>query len=269
MVENDLFAGEKMSQTPLIIGHRGASANAPENTLAAFKMAIDAGADGIEFDVQLAKDGVPVVIHDATLARTGLRPENVAGLTAKQIARVDVGSWFNIKYPKRTNASFSRETVPTLAQVLELCRDFSGLIYIELKVNVPDFASLAKAVCDVIRSSPQLSQMIVKSFKLAAIPLVRHHLPEVQTAALFEPTIMNVLRRRKHILMIAQEFGAHQISLHHSLVTRKLVALATESQTSVTIWTADNPKWVERCQKLGIKALITNDPVSQIATLVG
>lgn len=225
-------------------------------------MAIDAGADGIEFDVQLAKDGVPVVIHDGDLKRTGLRPESVAELTSKQLGKIDVGSWFNAKLPKRANADYRRETVPTLAQVLELCRDFSGLIYIELKVNVPDYATLARAVCDVIRDSPQLSQMIVKSFKLAAIPVVRHNLPDVQTAALFEPSIMTILRRRKYIIAMAHEFGAHQMSLHHSLVTPKLVSLATAAHMPVTIWTADNPKWVKRCSKLGIKALITNDPAN-------
>ncbi len=162
-----------MKQMPLIIGHRGASAHAPENTLAAFRASLDGGADGIEFDVQLAKDGVPVVIHDATLRRTGLRPEGIAELTSKQLGKIDVGSWFNAKYPKRANVGFSRETVPTLAQVLELCRDFSGLIYIELKVNVPDYVPLATAVCDVIRDSHLLSQVIVKSFELGAYSNLR------------------------------------------------------------------------------------------------
>ncbi len=268
MVENDLSIGEEMSRTPLIIGHRGASAHAPENTLAAFQMAIDAGADGIEFDVQLAKDGVPVVIHDATLKRTGLRQESVAELTSKQLGKIDIGSWFNAEYPKRANADFSREAVPTLAQVLELCCNFGGLIYTELKVNVPDYASLATAVCDVIRDSPLLPQMIVKSFKLAAIPEVRHLLPEVQTAALFEPSIMTILRRRKYIIAMALEFGAHHISLHHSLVTRKFVSLANEAGMPVTIWTADNPRWVKRCRKLGIGALITNDPAKLIAARI-
>ena len=254
-----------MSAAPLIIGHRGASAHAPENTLVAFQMAIDALADGIEFDVQLAKDGVPVVIHDATLKRTGLRPESVAELTSKQLSKTDIGSWFNVKYPRHADAAFSRETVPTLAQVLELCRDFAGLIYIELKVNVPDYVSLAAAVCDVIRDSPQLPQMIVKSFKLGAIPEVRHRLPEVQTAALFEPTILDYLGRRKYMIALAREFGAHQISLHYSVVTRRLTALAAEAQMPVTIWTADNPTWVRRCQKLGIRALIANDPAKLLA----
>ncbi|MEP6947132.1 MAG: glycerophosphodiester phosphodiesterase family protein [Acidobacteriota bacterium] len=240
-----------MSIVPLIIGHRGASAHAPENTLAAFQMAIAAGADGIEFDVQLSRDGVPMVIHDATLERTGGRPEAVADLTADELASVDAGSWFGPK--------FRGERIPTLSEVLELCRGMRR-IYIELKVNVPDFAPLAAAVCDTIRSSPDLPQMIVKSFRLGAIPLVRQSLPEVQTAALFEPTILDYLRRRKFMLALAREFGAHQISIHHSLITRKLTRLADEVQMPVTVWTTDNPKWVRRAQARGIAALITNDP---------
>jgi len=256
---------KETNKNPLIIGHRGASTHAPENTLAAFQLALDVGADGVEFDVQLAKDGVPVVIHDTTLERTGSRAERVADLTSEQLGKIDIGSWFNKKFPKKARPEFANETVPTLTQVLDLLKDIKGLIYIELKCGNNDYEPLAKAVCDVIRDSHLLPQIIVKSFKLAAIPVVRFHLPRVQTAALFEPTILDFLRRRKHILAIAREFGAHQISLHHSLITRKLVSLATESQMPVTIWTADDPKWIKRCQKLGIGALITNDPANAIS----
>ncbi len=249
-----------MTRNPLIIGHRGASAFAPENTLAAFQLAIDGGADGIEFDVQLSKDGVPVVIHDATLERTGQRPEAVAGLTVKELGQTDVGTWFNRKHPKLARPEYSLEMVPTLARVLDLCGNFDGLIYIELKVNVPDYRSLAVAVCDIIRNSPRLPQMIIKSFRLGAIPVVRHHLPQVQTAALFEPSIMTILRRRRHMIAIAHEFGAQQISLHHTLASRKLSSLAAEAGMPITVWTADAPKWIARCRDRGIKALITNDP---------
>ena len=265
MVKNDLPAGKEMRRLPLIIAHRGASAHAPENTLGAFQMAIDAGADGVEFDVQLALNGVPVVIHDETLERTGLRIGSVSDFTSKELGRIDVGSWFNKKFRKRSRPEFAHETIPTLAQVLTLLKDFRGLIYIELKPHEADYRDLSKAVCDVIRDSPLLRQMIVKSFKLAAIPEIRHHLPEVQTAALFELTIMDFLRRRKHILAMAREFGARHISIHHSIVTRKLVSLATACHLPVTIWTTDNPKWVKRSEKLGIGALITNDPAKLLA----
>jgi glycerophosphoryl diester phosphodiesterase len=240
-----------MSAAPLIIGHRGASAHAPENTLAAFQMAIDAGADGVEFDVQLSRDGVPVVIHDATLQRTGGQTDAVADLTAAELSAVDVGSWFGPK--------FRGQHVPTLIEVLEFCRGLRR-IYIELKVNVADFSPLAAAVCDTIRPSPDLPQMIVKSFRLGAIPLVRQSLPEVQTAALFEPAIRDLIRRRRYMLALAREFGAHQISIHRSLITRKLARLASEAQMPITIWTADNPRWVKRATSLGIGAIITNDP---------
>ena len=250
---------------PLIVAHRGFSANAPENTITAFQMAIDVGADGVEFDVQLAKDGVPVVIHDTDLKRLAGRSENVADLTSKQLAKIDVGSWFNEKFPKKGKSEFAKATVPTLAQVLKLYEKTSGPIYIELKCNDSNYKPLATAVCAVIRDSPMLPRIIVKSFKLAAIPAIRHLLPEVQTAALFEPSIMTILRRRRYIIALAREFGAHQISLQHTLATPKLTALAAEAHLPVTIWTADDPKWIERCRKRKIGSLITNDPAKMLA----
>ena len=83
------------SNEPLILGHRGAPAVAPENTLAAFSQAIQDGADGIEFDLQLSSEGVAVVIHDDTLNRTGLISGSVSALPAAQLQQIDVGSWFS------------------------------------------------------------------------------------------------------------------------------------------------------------------------------
>ena len=261
MVKNDLFAREKMSTSPLIIAHRGASAYAPENTLAAIKMALDAGADGVEFDVQLASDGVPVVIHDPTLDRTTSSRGKISDFTSEELGKIDVGSWFNTKYSKRSNSDFAKETIPTLAQVLALLISFRGLIYIELKPNSTNLRDLAKAVCDAVRDSPLLPQTILKSFKLAAIPEIRCLLPEVQTAALFGLTAFDLLRRRENMIAIARELGTSQISVHHSLITRKMTALAADSRMPITVWTTDNPKWLQKCRKLGIGSLITNDPI--------
>src|SRR4029077_1336865 len=121
-----------VSPPPLILGHRGASALAPENTLAAFSRAISDGADGIEFDVRLSRDDVAVVIHDASLKRTGLIDRSVSELTAAELCEVDVGSWFaaRARNPKKT---FSAEKLPTLAQVFELFSGNSGLLYVEMK----------------------------------------------------------------------------------------------------------------------------------------
>lgn len=252
------------TERPLIIAHRGASAHAPENTLAAFQMAIDAGAEGVEFDVQLAKDGVPVVIHDDGLRRTANRIDRVAELTSEQLGQIDVGSWFNVSSQKRARPEFSRETVPTLESVLKLLSGYDGRIYVELKCDLATFTRLVRAVADIIRSSPLMPQMIVKSFCLAAIPEIRYLLPDVQTAALFEPSMKTALRRA-HIVSLAREVGASQLSLHRLLATPGLLALAARARMPVTLWTIDNPKWIAKAQKLGIAALITNDLAKMLA----
>lgn len=251
-----------MSSTPLIIAHRGASACAPENTLAAFRLAVEQGADGVEFDVQLSKDGLPVVIHDTNLRRTSGHAQRVADTTAAELAKTDVGSWFNAV---RGDTRFSGQTVPTLDEVLAVSAAVPGPIYIELKCNASNYRPLVQVVCDMIRKSPLLPRIIVKSFRRAAVAEVRHVLAEVQTAALFEPRIMRIIRKRKFIIDMARDFGAHQISLHRSLATPKVCALAAEAGMPLTIWTADDPKWIARCQALGVGALITNDPAMMLA----
>lgn len=245
---------------PAIIAHRGVSAYAPENTLAAFRMAMDVGAEGVEFDVRLAKDGVPVVIHDSGLLRTAKLKAKVSELTSKELSKVDVGSWFNRRYRRRAKPEFENETVPTLGQTLTLLKDLNGPIYIELKANASTFRNLSAAVCDVIRNSPLLPQIIIKSFKLASIPEVKHLLPGVQTAALFAVDVMLIIRHREHIVTFASEFGADRISVHHSLVSAKLAGRAAEAGMPITVWTVDDPNWLTRHKKVEIDALITNDP---------
>jgi glycerophosphoryl diester phosphodiesterase len=250
---------------PLIVAHRGSSAHAPENTLAAFEMAVAGGAEGIEFDVRLTRDGEAVVMHDADLKRTGLRGGIVSGMTAAELAEIDVGTWFNRKHPAKKNPVFAEERVAALAAALDLLKDFSGLIYIEFKCEPAGARDLCEAVCRVIRDSPRLPQMIVKSFELSAIPIVRELCPEVQTAALFGAKLMNALRKDARIIRAAKAVDAHQISVHYSLATRRLVSRASEAGLPVTIWTADSPRWVERGARLGLKAIITNDPARLLA----
>ena len=250
---------------PLIIAHRGASAFAPENTLAAFQRAIEDGAEGIEFDVRLAKDGVPVVFHDSNLYRLGRIEGRVSDFTAAELQTLDVGSWFNAKNPRQAVEKFSAETVPTLAQVVDFLNDYKGLMYIELKCKEAEIETLVKAVCQIISQSPLLPNILVKSFKLEAIPIIRRLCPEVKTVALFAPKIMTILRKEKRLVKIAHELGADQISLHFSLCTRKLMEKAAKKNLAVTIWTADNPRWVKRAVNLGINAIITNNPARLLA----
>lgn len=254
------------SSVPLIIGHRGASAHAPENTLASFQRAIDDGAEGIEFDVRLARDGVPVVIHDETLARTAGVNSLVSALTSAELAEIDVGSWFTAR-PRGTapTPEFGGERVRSLADTLERLGHFTGLLFVELKCGGDDLEPLTDAVCEIVGSTPLLPQIILKSFRLAVLPRVRVRAPGVRTAALFAPKIMTILRKEKHLVRIAREFGADELSVHYSLATAKLMDKAGEHNFPVSIWTADNPRWVKRGARLGLRSIITNDPARLLA----
>lgn len=250
---------------PLIIAHRGASAIAPENTLAAFQKAIDDGADGIEFDVRLTGDGEAIVFHDADLKRIAGRDEKIIDLSLEELGKIDAGSWFNRAFPRTADESFSSETIPALREVLELLKDFRGLIYIELKCKEREVEPLVKAVCREIGGSHLLPQIIVKSFRLQVIPEIRRLCDGVATAALFAPKIMTMLRKEKYLLKIAQEFRADQISLHYTLVSRKFMTKAEKRGFPIAVWTIDNPRFVRRAFDLGIRAVITNNPANLLA----
>ena len=251
--------------TPLIVAHRGDSHNAPENTVAALRAAVEYGADGVEFDVRLAKDGVPVVIHDATLKRTAGINRKIADLSSAELADIDVGSLFNAKYRKRAKAEFAGERIPTLAVALDLLRGFDGLVCIELKCGRTSLVPLVEAVCAAVGHTPFIARVIIMSFRLAAITEVRQRLPTVQTAALFDPSMMNFIRRRSSIVAIAQRAGARQLSIHRSLATPRLIDAARRANMPVTVWTVDEPRWIDRCRRLGIDALITNHPARMLA----
>lgn len=250
---------------PLIIAHRGASANAPENTIASFRRAIEIGADGVELDVRLSKDGVPVVVHDATLQRTAGLNDRVADLTAEKLSRVDAGSWFNASYPRLARPEYAREGIPSLRTVLRLLEKMEGPIYIEMKCGTHDDVSLSvDAVCREISHSPLLEKIVVKSFRLEVIPRVHAVLPGVRTAALFAPQVMRLLRKEKYLINIAHELGAGHLSVHKSLASRKLVRKAEKYGMPVTVWTVDTRRWIPRAIKQGLFAVITNNPSKMI-----
>lgn len=244
--------------SPIIVAHRGASAHAPENTLAAFRRAIDEGAEGIEFDVRLAKDGIAVVHHDRSLRRTAGIDSKISELTATDLSTIDVGSWFR---SDEGAWDYSKERVPSLAATLETLKGFPGRVYIELKAGSGQNPEpFVKEVCKEIRASSIADRIIVKSFRLAFIPHFRANCPEVRTAALFAPKIMTILRKEKHLVDIAVEFGAQELSVHYSLATKKLMKKSAKHGLPVTIWTVDHPRLFRRAMKLGVHAVITNDP---------
>ena len=244
---------------PLIIGHRGASAVAPENTIAAFREAIAVGADGIEFDVRLTRDGIPVVIHDSTLRRTGGLPHRVADLTWAEIKKVDVGSWFS--------ATFVNETVPSLAELFTLFQSNNSTLYLEMKSDVAsEQRALAEACVKAIDEHSLKERVIVECFQLPALRIVKEIDPAIGTVALFEPSFTNpsVLSDQR-IINQARDAGAAALALHHRLARESLVRKAKDLGLHVAVWTVDDPAWIERAKKIGIDALITNNPAAMLA----
>jgi glycerophosphoryl diester phosphodiesterase len=253
---------------PLVIGHRGASAHAPENTLAAFARALADGADGLEFDVRLASDGVPVVIHDANLRRTAGRTEEIASLSSRTLAEVSVGEWFNRRFPARARAEYASERIPTLANVCERFAARRAALYVELKCTRTDARALAAATVDVLRASPvAASHAIVESFTLEAIAEIKRLAPEIRTAALIERTLRQPRPRARDMIARALVHGANEIALQRWLVTERNVEAARAADLPVVVWTVDHPSWARRARTLGLRGLITNAPARLRAAL--
>ena len=250
-----------MSTLPLIIGHRGASAVAPENTVAAFARAMLDGADGIEFDVRLARDGEPVVIHDATLERTGLVAGLVCQLTSEELKEIDVGSWFRRRV-HGSETDFAGEKLPKLQQVFEFFGNKSGLLYLEMKSDIAGGGGLVNEVVRSIQRHSMRERVIVESFDLPLIEQVKSLDRSIRTAALFEPKVsrpVSLMLTMKPVAL-AKHYGADEIALHYTLASRRLIGKAKEAGLSIVVWTVDNPKWIERARSLGVDTLITNNP---------
>jgi glycerophosphoryl diester phosphodiesterase len=246
--------------TLLIIGHRGAAAVAPENTLVSFERALADGADGIEFDVRLAQDNVPVVIHDPTLRRTALRRGRVSSFSSIELSEMDAGTWFNLRYPRKARPEYVGAKIPTLADVFELFEKREALLYVEMKCGVKDRTALAAGVVKLIRAHALAARVIVESFDLAAIAEIKRLDAGLRTAALFDRKLARPSPSARRMIEQAIRCEASEIALHHSLATRRTVAEAARHGLETVVWTADNPAWVERAIKRGVRAVITNNP---------
>jgi glycerophosphoryl diester phosphodiesterase len=248
---------------PLIIGHRGASAHAPENTLAAFGQALCDGADGLEFDVRLSLDGVPFVIHDATLERTALRVGLVESLDSGQLSGLDAGTWFNRRHPDAAREEFALERIPTLAQVFERFGACARVLYVEMKCEEPARgARLARAVVEATRAHGLAERVVLKSFAHELVREAKRLAPEVRAAALFDRSWSRPLLHPSRIIAEAAGCGADEISLHRSLLRRATVEEAHRRGFGVVVWTVDTPFWLRRARALGLRAVITNRPAS-------
>lgn len=248
---------------PFVIAHRGSSFDVPENTLLAFERAIAEGADGIELDVRLTRDGVPVCIHDAMLRRTGLRAGHVSRITTAELVSVDAGTWFNRRYPRRANESNAAARIPTLAETLRCClsaRSAKFSVYVEMKCVRGEEAALAAAVAHVLRSEKRRLHIIVASFTLGAVSAIKSCDSSIRTAALFEPTFGEPRPRIAQLLARAQEAGASELLLHRALITRRGADAIAAQGFPLVVWTVDDRRWAARAAELNLHALMTNRP---------
>jgi glycerophosphoryl diester phosphodiesterase len=244
------------SARPLVFAHRGGSGLAPENTMAAFDTALALGADGLELDVRLSKDGVVVVHHDASLDRTTDVRGDVSALTAAELSRVDAGYRFTRHgaHPFRGQGI----AVPALAHVLARYRD--ARIVVEFKLNV---AELAAAVVEVVRRADAIDRVCVGSFDLLVLHAARTLEPALATSAarqevrwaLYRSWCRWPLRRP-----VYEGFQVPEWSGATRVVSRRFVDAAHRAGLGVHVWTVDTEDRACRLLAYGVDGLITDRP---------
>ena len=241
---------------PLVFAHRGGSALAPENTIAAFDHGLSLGADGLELDVHLPRDGVVVVHHDRLLDRTTNLGGPIAAATSGALARADAGHHFQRDglFPFRGR----QIGVPTLAAVLARYRDVR--IIVELKVNAGD---LARAVVEVVRAAGASERVCVGAFGLHALRAVRRLDPSIATSAAREEVRWALYRSKLRWPVSRVSYGGYQVpewAGRTRVVSPRFIRDAHRAGLQVQIWTVDAEDDARRLLAWGADALITDRP---------
>jgi glycerophosphoryl diester phosphodiesterase len=231
----------------LVIGHRGFSAAAPENTQASFKKAMEVGADMIELDVHLSRDGQVVVIHDDTLNRTTNGKGRVANYTLNELKELNAGSWFG--------SQFFGEKIPTLKEVLELTRG-QILLCIELKggdLGQYSLKDLADWSLQEVEKAGMLSQVLFASFDLSAIERIREKNPRIPVALIYSKSWSSPRA-------VTGERPIPVLSCRDTVLTQTNAAKARLEGMKILVWTVNREKRMERFLNMGVDGIITNYP---------
>jgi len=245
MMQSDWFLPRAR---PLNIGHRGASAVAPQNTLAAFRKAIELGADGVELDVHLSADGHVVVIHDFMVDKTTNGTGRVADKTLAELQALDAG----LKFAPQ----FAGERIPTLAQVFEVLEG-KLLVNVELKsLGGRGSSALAAAVLEVVRQHGMDRRVLFSSFDPFALRAIKRLAPDIPAGLLCAPDLPIYLRRA----WLAPLFPHEARHPHFSMVTDATMRWYKSHDLRVNVWTVDDPAEMKRLIALGVDGIITNKP---------
>jgi glycerophosphoryl diester phosphodiesterase len=239
-----------------VIAHRGASATAPENTLAAFRLAREIGADWFELDCTLTADGEVIVIHDDKLERTTNGRGAVAGMTLADLKRLDAGAWKDARY--------AGEKLPTLAEALSVAGGPTG-VYIELKAREDTDAARASAlelvekVVALVRVRAMERHVVVQSFSPHCCAAVKRLAPELRVA------LLSGCKKEEEAKWVeargaVEAFGLDGLNLGAEGFTPERLVAVHEDGRTMAVWTVDDPAAMRRLAEWGVDGIITNLP---------
>jgi glycerophosphoryl diester phosphodiesterase len=240
---------------PVIFAHRGASAHAPENTIAAFELALTRQADAVELDVKLSADGQVVVMHDTTVDRTTNGKGRVRDLSLSQLKALDAGSHFSDQ--------FKGERVPTLEEVFESLGNRT-LINVELTNYTTSGDSLVETVCMLIKKHRMQQHILFSSFLASNLSKARSYLPEVPRGLLALNGLLGVWARS-----FGFAFGKYD-ALHPNLkdMTQQEAMRVHRLKRRVHVWTVNDREDMRRLYDWGVDGIFTDDPALAVRTRV-
>jgi glycerophosphoryl diester phosphodiesterase len=229
----------RRNQPVAVIAHRGASAAAPQNTLAAFRLAIEQGADYVEFDVQESADGEVLVVHDSDLMNVAGVPMEIWNTPAATLRSVDIGS--------HAGPQFAGERVPTLAEALALCKGKSRVV-IELK-SYGHNQKLEEKVAAIVEAAGMENECIFMSLDHDTAWKMKHLRPEWRVGVLVAKAIGDV-----------RTLGADFLAVEARMATPRFVRRAHRAGQDVYVWTVNDPAWMLNAMSRGADGLITDRP---------
>lgn len=232
----------------LVTAHRGASAIAPENTMASVIKAVELKADFIEIDVQETKDGKIVLLHDVSLKRTAGVKKNIASINFDELKSYEVGKWFD--------DSYFGEHIPSLEEVIESVKGKAKL-NIELKSSRFQFR-LAERVLEIVKSLDFINDCIVTSFDFVLINKIKILCPELKAGY-----IVSLFSR----FMDFNLPDVDLIAVHKKLATKSFIEKITALGKEIYVWTVDDENEMNRFINLNVDGIITNDPAKLIYVL--
>ncbi|WP_036688189.1 glycerophosphodiester phosphodiesterase [Paucisalibacillus globulus] len=228
-----------------IIAHRGASKLAPENTMYAFVLAYKLGAEGIETDVQLTKDDVPVLIHDETVKRTTNSSGYVKDFTYEELKRLDAGSWFS--------PEFCDARIITLEEFLKWIKPKDLCINIELKNNKIEYNNLETIVYDMLKHHRLLERTTLSTFNPNSVKRLVKYQNNIEIAFLTS-------KRNPNLVEYAKNLGANALHVKYRLVNQQLMEQAQKQNMPVRVYTVNKFKRMAHCYHLNCDGIFTDVP---------